>query len=86
VNSIVASVRERGADVQIQGNGSLTFSALSEDSQNFERHVKSLIEERDAARGRKDWKESDRIRDELKAMGIDLEDKKDGTTTWKVRR
>ena len=31
-------------------------------------------------------KEADRIRDELKAMGIELEDHKDGTTTWKVKR
>jgi cysteinyl-tRNA synthetase len=86
VNSIVASIRERGADVEIQENGSLTFSARSEESQNFERHVKSLIEARNAARKTKNFKESDRIRDELKGMSVELEDKKDGTTTWKVRR
>jgi cysteinyl-tRNA synthetase len=48
--------------------------------------VVDLIEARNAARKLKNFKESDRIRDELKAMGIELEDKKDGTTTWKVRR
>jgi cysteinyl-tRNA synthetase len=31
-------------------------------------------------------KESDRIRDELAAMGIALKDNKDGTTTWDVKR
>jgi cysteinyl-tRNA synthetase len=51
-----------------------------------ESKVVSLIEARNAARKVKNFKESDRIRDELKAMGIELEDKKDGTTTWKVRR
>ena len=45
-----------------------------------------LIDERNAARKAKNFTESDRIRDELKAMGIELEDHKDGTTTWKVVR
>ena len=35
----------------------------------------------DAARKKKNWAESDRIRDELDAMGIALKDNKDGTTT-----
>ncbi|HEX4827253.1 MAG TPA: cysteine--tRNA ligase, partial [Xanthobacteraceae bacterium] len=48
--------------------------------------VRALIDARDAARKAKDFKEADRIRDQLKAMGIELEDHKDGTTTWKVSR
>jgi cysteinyl-tRNA synthetase len=48
--------------------------------------VERLVMARNAARKSKDFKESDRIRDELKAMGVELEDKKDGTTTWKVQR
>ena len=32
------------------------------------------------------WAESDRIRDELAAMGVALKDNKDGTTTWEVKR
>jgi cysteinyl-tRNA synthetase len=51
-----------------------------------ESKVVNLIEARNAARKVKNFKESDRIRDELKAIGVELEDKKDGTTTWKVRR
>jgi len=47
--------------------------------------VEALIASRVAARARKDWKESDRLRDELVAMGIELIDQKDGTTTWKVK-
>jgi cysteinyl-tRNA synthetase len=34
----------------------------------------------------KNWAESDRIRDELAAMGIAVKDNKDGTTTWEVAR
>jgi len=85
VSAIVSSIRERGADVKIQENGSLTFSALSAESQNFEHQVKDRIRERDAARARRDWKESDRIRDELAAMGVVLKDTKDGTA-WEIAR
>jgi cysteinyl-tRNA synthetase len=51
-----------------------------------ESKVVSLIDARNAARKSKNFKEADRIRDELKAMGVELEDKKDGTTLWKVKR
>jgi cysteinyl-tRNA synthetase len=47
--------------------------------------IEALIAERTAARARKDFKESDRIRDELAAMGIAIKDSKDGTT-WEVAR
>lgn len=48
--------------------------------------VKLKLDARKAARKAKNFKEADRIRDELKTMGIELEDKKDGTTVWKVKR
>jgi cysteinyl-tRNA synthetase len=48
--------------------------------------VVSLLDARNAARKARNFKEADRIRDELKAMGVELEDKKDGTTLWKVKR
>ena len=49
------------------------------------------IEARNAARKAKDFKEADRIRDELAAMGIELKDAKDPktgelVTTWEVAR
>jgi len=52
--------------------------------------VDRLIAERLAARKAKDFKASDRIRDELAAMGVALKDAKDPrtgeiTTTWEVR-
>ena len=50
-----------------------------------EARIEGLIAERNAARKAKDFKESDRIRDELAAQGIVLKDSKDGTT-WEVRR
>lgn len=52
--------------------------------------LNTLITARLAARAAKNWTESDRIRDELAAMGIQLKDGKraDGqtVTTWEVKR
>jgi cysteinyl-tRNA synthetase len=47
--------------------------------------VDVLLKKRAAARARKDFRESDRIRDELAAMGVVIKDSKDGTT-WEVVR
>ncbi len=44
---------------------------------------KALIERRKAAKAARDWAEADRVRDRLKAMGIVLEDRKDGSVTWR---
>jgi cysteinyl-tRNA synthetase len=48
--------------------------------------VEALLSARLAARAAKNWKESDRIRDELNAMGVTIKDNKDGTTSWEVKR
>jgi len=49
------------------------------------KEIETRIAARNAARKAKDFKESDRIRDELAAMGVVLKDSKDGTT-WEVAR
>ena len=48
--------------------------------------IEQWIEARLTARAAKNWAESDRIRDELAAMGVVLKDNRDGTTTWDVKR
>ncbi len=45
--------------------------------------IELLIKLRSEARAAKNWKESDRLRDELAALGVILEDRADGTV-WKV--
>jgi cysteinyl-tRNA synthetase len=45
--------------------------------------VAALIERRKAAKAARDWAEADKVRDRLKEMGIVLEDRKDGTVTWR---
>jgi len=47
--------------------------------------VKAMIAARGAARKAKNFAESDRIRDELAAMGVVLKDTKEGTT-WEIAR
>ena len=47
--------------------------------------IENRIAARTAARQAKNFKESDRIRDELAAMGVVIKDSKDGTT-WEIAR
>ncbi len=51
-------------------------------SSEQEAQVNALLAERTEARQLKQWKRSDEIRDQLKEMGVVIEDGKDGTT-WK---
>jgi cysteinyl-tRNA synthetase len=52
----------------------------------FRSKVDAKVDERKFARARKDFKESDRIRDELAEWGVELEDRKDGPTIWRLKR
>jgi cysteinyl-tRNA synthetase len=57
----------------------------------FQSVVNAKVDARKSARARKDFKESDRIRDELAVMGVVLKDSKDPATgepvtTWEIAR
>jgi len=56
-----------------------------EDSSDIAATVEGLLEQRLAARANKDYAEADRIRDELTAMGVVIEDGPDGTR-WQLVR
>jgi cysteinyl-tRNA synthetase len=53
------------------------------DSGPSDSDIEKLVAERQAARQRKDFAESDRIRKELADRGILIEDSKDGSVRWK---
>ena len=47
--------------------------------------VEALIEERNAAKKKRDFKRADEIRKKLADSGIILEDSKDGSVRWKYK-
>ncbi|MDO8354025.1 MAG: cysteine--tRNA ligase [Aestuariivirga sp.] len=67
------------------GTANIKFSATGNLSASNP-EIDAMISARLAARAAKNWKESDRIRDELDAMGVSIKDNKDGTTSWEVKR
>ena len=71
--------RSKNAQEYFAGKKASAVKKMSIDTQKVQR----MIEDRNAARKDKNWKEADRIRDELLAMNIVLEDRPDGTV-WKI--
>jgi cysteinyl-tRNA synthetase len=57
-------------------------SGICSDSDSDDAEIEALVTARNAARRNKNWAESDRIRDDLKARGVILEDKQ-GVSTWR---
>jgi cysteinyl-tRNA synthetase len=82
-SELLSSIRADGLDVEIDRYGTVTL--IEGDQKAFELKIAQLIADRTTARARKDWKESDRIRDELAKIGVVLKDTKDGTT-WEIAR
>jgi cysteinyl-tRNA synthetase len=78
----LAAIGVRATD---RRDGFISITALDKSDELDSAAIESLIAKRTEARLRKDWKESDRIRDALAAMGVVLKDTKDGTT-WEIAR
>ena len=54
------------------------LGVLPDPADDLEPEILTILDERSAARTRKDWAASDRLRDELLARGIAVEDTRDG--------
>jgi cysteinyl-tRNA synthetase len=82
-DQVLANKASAMASLRILGVGFVPAASLSPDQER-------MIHARITARARKDFKESDRIRDELAAMGVVLKDGKDAdgkpVTTWEIAR
>ena len=74
----------------IVGSAVLNFRGISfnvsVDGEINAQEIQRLIDARNTARRAKDFRETDRIRDELEAKGIILKDNSDGTMNWEVKR
>ena len=85
----VLGLLQMSAEEYFRGEGSeITIGAAPQASQPpaiSQEEIERRIEERNAARARKDYAEADRIRAELDASGVLLEDSKAGTT-WKYKK
>ena len=87
---LAAGLSLLGIDIGSYDPNLLQKRLHSDLSAERQKTIEDLVADRTAARARKDFKESDRIRDELAAMGVVLKDGKDAdgkpTTTWEIAR
>ena len=74
---------ERDAALAFLDETDAIFAAWPHEAASLDAEVEALIEARRTAKAAKNWAEADRVRDQLKALGIVLEDRKDGTTGWR---
>lgn len=95
INALYNGQEKRTLSIEAYQRMKNTFSGFTEDILGLQRKhdedgdkaedlIKLLIEIRKEARSNKDFETSDKIRDELKKMGIFLKDEKDGNTTFEV--
>ena len=74
---------ERDAVLSFLNETDAIFSAWPHEANSLDAEVEALIAARKAAKAAKNWAEADQVRDQLKALGIVLEDRKDGSTGWR---
>jgi cysteinyl-tRNA synthetase len=82
-SEILSPIQKDGLDVDIKRSGDITL--IRGNQEETKKRVQELVDARTVARKAKNFAESDRIRDELAAMGVVLKDSKDGTT-WEIAR
>ena len=80
------------AGAGLRAAGALMGVLQQEPDDWFERHdeatleIAALVAAREDARRSRDFKEADRLKQALLALGVTLEDRRDGGTTWYRRR
>jgi cysteinyl-tRNA synthetase len=85
--TLAAELRQLGSVLGILQSAPDAFLqksiAAKSESQADDAAIEQLIAARQAARKARNFKESDRIRDELASAGVVLEDMPDGSTIWR---
>ncbi|MDH5512592.1 MAG: cysteine--tRNA ligase, partial [Gammaproteobacteria bacterium] len=77
-----ASLRRLGGLLGLLPSDPVAFLRGAADDGLSDSQIEALVAKRTEARQSKNWSESDRLRDELKARGVILEDTA-GQTTWR---
>lgn len=77
-----ASAASAGAALDMLNELTGVMGLLYKDQKRLDDEIEQMIQRRQEARARRDWATADRIRDELKAKGIALEDTPQGVR-WK---
>jgi cysteinyl-tRNA synthetase len=80
---IALTREERNAALAFLDETDAVFACWPHEEEQADAAVEALIEARKAAKAAKNWAEADRIREQIKGMGIVLEDRKDGTVSWR---
>ncbi|MEO6381422.1 MAG: cysteine--tRNA ligase [Nitrobacter sp.] len=87
-SGLLSELHRDGLDIDESNSGDLIL--VRGDKAEISQKIENLLAARAEARARKDFKESDRIRDELAAMRVVLKDGKDDdgkpVTTWEIAR
>jgi cysteinyl-tRNA synthetase len=77
--------REQRAILDVMRTIDDVLGVMNFEERHLDKDVERLLEDRNRARDRKDWKESDRIREELSKRGIMVQDTPEGTV-WTSRK
>jgi cysteinyl-tRNA synthetase len=88
---LIRVIESDGVRVKIDNECHISLEITRAEQDEASQEIEALIAARNAARKAKDFKEADRIRDGLAAMGIQLKDSKDPATgeiktTWEMKR
>ena len=73
---------ERDAVLAFLDETNAIFACWPHEQGDADAEIEALIEARKAVKVARNWAEADRLRDQIKAMGIVLEDRKDGSVAW----
>jgi cysteinyl-tRNA synthetase len=84
VNALMKNLSERNIGVERRSDGDVKLMPLEVQKSKVD-EIGKLLELRAFARKNRDFKEADRIRDELKAKGIEIRDNPDGSVSVEVR-
>ena len=80
----IAAIRATFNDAGVMTVGNKTEATLTPKKPNSKPKLKKSSPAAPLRARRENWAESDRLRDDLAALGVAIKDNKDGTTSWET--